>query len=87
MSDDNEKEEISGTVFADAWLDPDIDMSDEDTARIVLEVAKNVNKRKNDTLLSRNKAKFSDNLPEATWKAFLFLAAIIGAALTVYSKG
>ena len=86
MSDDNKKEEISGTVFADAWDDPDLDMSDPETARVVLEVSKNVKARTDDRLWSRIGRKFSDNLPDATWKGFLFLAAVIGAIITVWTK-
>jgi len=45
---DDEKEEISGTVFADAWDDPDIDMENPEIAKAVLEVSKNVKARQND---------------------------------------
>jgi len=87
MSDDEEKEKISGTVFANAWDDPDIDMTNPEVARVVLEVAKNVEQTKSQGLWYRITAKFSKNLPEAIWKGFLFLAAIFGAIITIWSKG
>jgi len=80
MSDESD-DKLSLTVLGDA-LENGIPIDDPE----VIALARAAERRKKQTLWYRIKQKFSDNLPAAIWGGFMFLSAIIGTIITLWSK-
>ena len=90
MSDDN-KEEYSGTVFAEAWENSDeIDLSDPKVMQAVKVLAREAQERKEKGFRYRMKQVFSKNLPNDVYGGFKYVVIALGsaaiAAITIWSK-